>query len=237
MKKAIVIWSITCLTIIQVASQDPFQRVEPRQWEIGISFGEIPIMAGSFKPGISFGYHFNDYLYVGGIYQIVDHIARNGNSFDAAGLGFENLKSSKERVAPRSMLQARLRPHRLAPFVSVGLITNGTDVETVEFGHANHQIGDHTYEGPITVNIARSGAVRPAIGFGYHYAFKNGIVVSTEWSFDWFHPVPAPKLEFDPSFEVNPDDLATKEAEITEAFQSNFHNRYHIFHLGLGYKF
>ena len=190
MKRAIVFWTLSWLTLSQLHAQEPFNQARTHQWEVGLSFGEIPIMAGSFKPGVSFGHHVNDYIYVGGIYQIVDHIARNEDSFDAAGLGFENLLSSRERVAPRSLLHIRLRPHRLAPFVSIGMVTNGTDVETVEFGHASHQIGDNLYEGPITVKMARPRAIRPALGLGYQYSFKNRLTVSTEWSFDWFNPVP-----------------------------------------------
>ncbi|MEO1021583.1 MAG: hypothetical protein AAFW89_03495 [Bacteroidota bacterium] len=206
-------------------------------WEMGISFGEIPIMAGSFKPGISVGYHVNRYLYLGGIYQITDHISRNDDSFDAKNLGFNNLQSSRERVAPRAILHARLRPHQNLPFVSLGILSNGTDKETVTFGDAEHHIGQNSYQGPITVSIKRKRAIRPALGIGYHHQFKNGWSLSTEWSFDWFNPVPAPQLTYTSDIDIQQRDLELKTVEIEREFRDNVHNRYHIFHLGMGYRF
>ncbi|MEO1255957.1 MAG: hypothetical protein AAFY41_13895 [Bacteroidota bacterium] len=213
------------------------QETNIKDWEVGISFGEIPILAGSFKPGLSVGYHFNEYLYLGGIYQIVDNIQRNDKSFDAKSLGFTNLQSSKERVAPRAILHARVRPHKRAPFISFGIVSNGEDEETAIFGDGINQIGNGSYDGPVTVKTKRKAAIRPALGVGYHYDFKNGITVSTEWTFNWFNPVPEPELEFITDYEIEADDLAIKTSEIVYDFQDNFHNRYHIFHLGVGYKF
>ena len=234
---------ITFLFVLCIAFQySPAQDLHPinpmnRGWQVGISFGEIPIMHGSFKPGIRIGYQFNDYIYLGGIYQITDHISRNNDSFDAQNIGLEGLLSSSERVAPRALLNLRLRPHRLSPFVSIGVVYNGDDVETIEYDHRSRQIGESNYEGPMTFEFTRKSAIRPAIGFGYQYTFKNRLTIGTEWTFDFFNPVPSPQIGLSSGFQLEPADQAALFEGIEKEFTRNFHNRYHIFHIGLGYQF
>lgn len=208
-----------------------------RGWQLGISFGEIPIMHGSFKPGIRVGYQFNDFLYVGGIYQITDHISRNDDSFDAQSTGLDGLVSSNEAVAPRAILHARIRPHRYAPFVSLGFVYNGNDTETIQYDDRPRTIGESIYEGKATFQYTRPSAFRPAIGFGYQYTFKNRMTVSTEWTFDFFNPVPKPEIDLQADFQLTESDRTQLFESIKQEFTNNFHNRYHIFHIGLGYQF
>ena len=206
-------------------------------WQLGVSFGEIPILHGSFKPGIQFGYQFNDYLYLGGIYQITDHIERNDDSFDAQSIGLDGLISSKETVAPRALLHARLRPHRLSPFISIGLVYNGNDQETIQFDDRSRIIGKSEYDGTATFTLTRESAIRPAIGFGYQHTFNNRLTISTEWTFNFFDPVPNPDIGFSANYELSELDKGPLFEKINKDFTDNFHNRYHIFHLGLGYQF
>ena len=237
MKKLAVIFLFPIL-LSNVLAQEYSSR-EPLNsgWQLGFSFGEIPILHGSFKPGIRFGYQFNEYLYLGGIYQLTDKIERNEDSFDAQSIGFEGLTNSKEKVAPRALLHARLRPHRLSPFVSIGLVYNGDDQETIQFDDRRRTIGENIYAGPATFKLTRKNAIRPALGFGYLYTFKNNITISTEWTFNFFDPVPTPEIDFSADYELQENDRIPLFENIEAEFTDNFHNRYHIFHIGFGYQF
>jgi hypothetical protein len=59
----------------------------PHYWQLGFGLGELPT-GGSFKPSISIGYHFNDKVYAGIIYQFRDEIRRNESSINAKSSGF-----------------------------------------------------------------------------------------------------------------------------------------------------
>lgn len=205
-------------------------------WMVGVNLGELP-WQGSFKPGITLGYHFNDYSYVGAIYQVSDSIARDGTSFNAAGIGLDGIESSRESVGQRFLLQGRLRPHRLSPYLSVGLVFNGEDTETTRFDARSRTIGEGTYAGGLEVVQRRPAAVRPAFGLGYGYTFDFGLSLATEWTGALQEWTPAPEVTLRSDAALSVDDEGALRTRIRDNFGSSITNVYHLFHITAGYVF
>ena len=204
-------------------------------WMVGLNLGELP-WQGSFKPGISLGYHVNDLMFIGGFYQIGDAIERNGSSFNVQNTGLDGILSSSEEVASRAFLGVRLRPHRYSPFASLGFVYNGADTETMRFDARSREIGASTYDGEISIVQRRSAGLRPALGLGYSYTFDWGLELSTAWS-GWLFESPTPQLSIDSSDPLSPGDEASLRRHIEDGFGSTITNKYHVFQVGAGYAF
>ncbi|MEQ8281046.1 MAG: outer membrane beta-barrel protein [Deltaproteobacteria bacterium] len=204
-------------------------------WQVGLNFGELPF-GGSFKLGFDVGYHFNDLVYVGFTYQIADDIQRDGSSFNANAVGFGGLLESSEEVGQRAYLQTRIRPHRLSPYVSLGVVFNDRDTETMRFDARSRQIGSSTYDGAVTLVQSRPAGLRPAIGLGYAYAFDFGLSIHAEWSGWWMFGAPSPQIDVQ-GVALSDADRRALVARLTDEFQSSPFNTYHVFQLGAGYVF
>ena len=203
---------------------------------VGVDLGELP-WHGSFKPGITFGYHVSDLLYVCGIYQLADSIERDGTSFNAQAIGLDGLTSSRETVGHRAMLHARLRPHRLAPFATVGLVYNGEDVETIRFDARDRTIGGASHSGALTIEQTRPAGIALGIGLGYAYTFDHGLQLSLEWTGAPYAPAPRPQLRFDGDQPLPRDAQAALSERVTREFRASVFNTYHLFHVGAAYGF
>ena len=143
-------------------------------WTVGIGFGEIPFLAGSFKPSVSLGYHVSDHVYVGGIVQLRDVLERGTESFNAVNTGLGGIESTREETGARALIHARLRPHRYSPFLSVGAVFNASDREVMVFDDRRR---DHWQRVLRRCHHARADppwGIRPAVGFGYGYTFDSG---------------------------------------------------------------
>lgn len=189
---------------------------------VGLNLGELP-WGGSFKPGLMLGYQWNDYIYTGVTYQMGDSIRRDEGSFNATGIGLEGLTRSEEDVAGRFMASARIRPHRLAPFATLGVIYNGRDSETSSFMDGT------------TVVQSRPSAWRPAIGLGYEYTLDSGVSMHVEWA-GWVFERPSPEAYLSGG-ERTPEQEAEVMARIDENFKDHITNSYHLFSMGMGYAF
>jgi hypothetical protein len=206
-------------------------------WEIGFTFGEIPVLSGSFKPGISIGYHFNEYFAVSAVYQFKDYLQRDDESFNAQNIGFDGLTGSKETTGERILVALHYRPASWSPYLMAGFVYNNADIETMEFGRQTHQIGDHRYDTEISIVQTRSDGFVPAVGFGYRYDFDNGVSLNTNIAAGIFTPMPEPEITIKTAHEIAADDIKLLKEKITTAYQENFHNRHHIFNLGVSYRF
>lgn len=204
-------------------------------WAIEVGFGEIPFLSGSFKPSVSFGYHINQYVYVGWVVQLRDILERGTESFNARNTGLGHITGTREVTGIRSLLGARIRPHRYAPFLSVGILFNGSDREEMRFGDAPRPIGDNIYEGGLTVVQTRPYAIRPALGLGYGVQFKNGFTFSAEMTGAFFLPAPSPDIQITHEGAVSAADKTRLASHMKQEFKANFHNRYHLFNIGAGY--
>ena len=235
--KTIIITLVTVISISVLNAQE-LKEANPdfRHWQIGIGFGEIP-MAGSFKPSLTFGYHFNEKIYVGAIYQFKDDINRNGSSFNADGTGLSGLTKSHERVGQRFMLQGRYTPVRFAPYISFGVVFNDQDREVMEFAEQDQQIGNNTYHTGLTVTQTRKAGWSPAIGLGYQYDFKFGLSINAEWTPGWFVWVPTPDIQVEAGETIAQEDLDLFKEQTTDEFKSHVTNLYKVFHIGLAYRF
>ena len=204
-----------------------------KSWTVGIEFGEIP-MRGSFKPGLSIGYHFNDFIYIGAVYQIRDKIERNGSSFNAQAIALDGLMSSSEKVGQRGYLQARIRPHRLAPYASIGFVFNDRDTETIRFDDRQRTIGGVNRSGEIIITQSRPSGLRPAFGLGYSYTLPTGIELFTEWSGWWMFGAPKPEVDI-AGQDISESSIRVLKENIIKEFQSSPFNTYHVFQIGVGY--
>ena len=204
-------------------------------WQIGIGLGEIP-MDGSFKPSITFGYHFNEKVYTGLIYQFKDQIQRNESSINARSAGLEGLVSASENVAQRFMLQIRYTPIKNGPYVSGGIVYNGQDNETMKFKKMTRTLSGEVHSGDIIIQQTRPAGWGLALGLGYQYNFKNGFSTGFEWTPAWGQ-YPTPSYSFAGSPELSP--VAKKELahKMNEGFKSSVTNMYKVFHFGIAYRF
>lgn len=203
------------------------------RWHIGLEFGELP-WHGSFKPGLAIGYHVNDYVYAGFVYQIADAIRRDGSSFNAQAIKLDGLTCSSERVGQRAYLQMRLRPHRLAPYASVGLAFNDRDTEIIRFDNRLREIGGERVTGAPRITLSRPAGLRPALGFGYSYTFPSGLALFTEWAGWWIVGAPEPDIDIAGAL-MSARAQSLLRTSITEDFTSSPFNTYHVFQIGVGY--
>lgn len=207
------------------------QEASLQGWQVQLSFGELPWQ--SFKPGLSVGYRFNRHIYLGALYQMRNTIRRGSTSFNANAAGLEGLQDSHERMGQRAALQVRLYPLGGAAYVSGGVVFNDADAEHTTFDARPRSFGEATYHGSLVMHQKRAAGWRPALGIGYNHSFDGGWTVGTEM-FVGISAVPRPTVQFDV-----PSDLDTSvlEQRIAHRFRRTPTNLYHVFHLGVGYRF
>ena len=204
-------------------------------WQIGIGLGELPT-GGSFKPSITFGYHFNDKLYAGIIYQFKDEISRDEASFNAKSTGLNGLLGSNETVAQRFLLQMRYTPVRHGPYISTGFVFNGKDTETMQFANGHRTIAGEDFQGTVQIQQTRPSGWGFALGLGYQYDFKNGLSAGFEWTPAWFQ-YPTPSYTFDGSAALSKNAQNHLKRKMDEGFESSVTNMYKVFHIGVAYRF
>ena len=207
-----------------------------KAWEIGLTFGEIPVLSGSFKPGVTFAFHYNDHISLQTCYHLKDYLQRDGQSFNARNIGFTGLLSSKETTGERILFALQIRPVRWSPYIVAGLVFNNADIETMRFDHRERQIGDNTYDTELTIVQQRERGFAPALGCGYRYDFDNGLSININIAAAVFKAVPTPIVAFNSPAAISAADHTALEEKIDLAYKENFHNRYHIFNLGLSYR-
>ncbi len=200
-----------------------------------VGFGEIPILANSFKPSVGYGKRSGDLEY--GIYlQLKDDLQRDEASFNA-DFGQNGLDSSREETGIRAMLQGRYYPFKNPFYLSFGLLFSGGDRELIEFDARNRVIGEHSYHSSISVELESDEGISPALGIGMAYPISGGWYFTTDFTMAWFRSVPTPDVEVSTSTVATASDLRQLENDILDNYDSNFHNRYHLFNIGLAYEF
>lgn len=202
---------------------------------IFIGFGEIPFLADSFKPSLGYFRKF-DQSEVGIYLQLKDNLRRDDESFNA-DFGQDGLLSSKEETGYRAMLQNRYFPYGNVFNLGLGLIFGGQDTEQTEFDSRIRSIGSHTYESSISVNLKREQKLVPAWGFGFSYPISKQWYFSSDFTMAWLGAVPEPEITINTSANVLNSDLNSLKQSIKGNYTSNFHNRYHLFNLGMEYRF
>jgi hypothetical protein len=206
-------------------------------WQIGLSFGEIPILAGSFKPGVTVGYHVDERVFIGLDVQTPDHLQRDQQSFNARNTGLEGLATSSETTGVRALLSVRVRPNWRLPFVQVGVVYNGDDTETMVFDAHERPIGSGIYPGDLIIEQTRPSGFGLAVGLGYQYDFSNDLSAHLGIALALLSPVPDPEIQLGGAAEVAPADVSDLRAHLTEVYKENLHNHYHLFSVGVGYRF
>ncbi|WP_424961834.1 hypothetical protein [Ekhidna sp.] len=204
-------------------------------WQIGFGLGELPT-GGSFKPSITIGYHFNEKVYAGIIYQFKDEISRGSSSFNAKSTDLEGLSSSSEDVAKRFLFQVRYTPIKNGPFLSGGFVFNGRDTETMRFDDRTRQIYNEPHSGTIKIQQTRPAGWGLALGLGYQYNFKNGFSTGFEWTPAWGQ-YPSPLYQFGGTANLSSEAQANLKKRMDDGFNSSVTNMYKVFHIGVAYRF
>ncbi|MCP4432140.1 MAG: hypothetical protein GY806_14275 [Gammaproteobacteria bacterium] len=200
-----------------------------------VGFGEIPVLADSFKPSVGYGKRSGDFEY--GIYlQLEDDLQRDEESFNA-DFGQDGLDTSTEETGVRAMLQGRYYPFENPFYLSFGLLFSGGDTELMEFDTRNRVIGQNSYDTSISVDLESDEIFAPALGIGMAYPISGGWYFTADFTMAWFNSVPTPDVEISTSMTVSASDLRQLENDILDNYDSNFHNRYHLFNIGLAYEF
>lgn len=205
-------------------------------WQIGIGLGELPI-GGSFKPSLTFGYHFNEKVYAGIIYQFKDKIKRDNSSINAKSNGISGLKSASENVTQRFMFQFRITPVEKGPYISTGFVFNGEDSETMIYEEQNRELFGESFDGSIKINQTRPSGGGFAIGLGYQYDFDNGISLNSEWTPAWFKGYPKPSYKFSGSSNLSESIKEKLQKKMDNKFKDSVTNLYKVFHFGISYRF
>lgn len=204
-------------------------------WQVGFGLGELPT-GGSFKPSITVGYHFNEKVYAGIIYQFKDEISRSNSSFNAKSTNLEGLTSSSEDVAQRFLFQVRYTPIKNGPYLSGGFVFNGMDTETMIFEDMNREIAGEPVSGTIEIQQTRPAGWGLALGIGYQYNFKNGFSAGFEWTPAWGQ-YPTPSYEFGGTSNLSDTAQNKLKHKMDEGFKSSVTNMYKVFHIGVAYRF
>ncbi len=213
------------------------RNADTNRWQLGFTFGEIPILSGSFKPGLTVGYHFNRQVMIEFTYQLKDYLQRDEESFNAVNIGFDGLVSSKETTGERIFLGFRYKPADWSPYLTAGLVYNVADIETIKFDSRERQIGNSIVSGEIEIEQKRESGYAPAVGLGYQYDFSESVSVNTSFAMAFFNDIRTPSLKINSEEEINVSDLKALEDRMEKTYKDNFHNRYHIFNLGVIYRF
>lgn len=203
-------------------------------WQIGIGLGELPI-GGSFKPSFTIGFHVNDHLYIGAIYQLKDKIQRDDSSFNAQSSDLNGLISSSETVAQRFLLQLRYTPFKNGPYLSSGIVYNGKDTENMLFDSSSRVLSGENYEGTIDIHQTRPAGWGMALGLGYQYNFKNGLSAGFEWTPAW-RQYPVPSYLFGGTSNLSDIAKIDLQKKMDDGFKSSVTNMYKVFHIGLAYR-
>lgn len=206
-------------------------------WQLGFTFGEIPILAGSFKPGITVGYNFNSNFMAELTIQLKDYLQRGDESFNAQNIGFDGLTNSSETTGSRIFFGLRYKPWDWSPYLTAGFVYNNEDVETMTFDKRERIIGENTYNTNVKIVQTRGSGIAPAFGFGYQYDFNNGISLNTSFAMAFLTDIATPEVEISSDEPISESDLNSLKEKIINVYDDNFHNRYHIFNLGISYRF
>ena len=227
-------WLVSTLTGGSAQAQES-GSTEP-MFHLGVGFGELP-WQGSFKLSFTAGVWLNDLVYVGAMYQIPDQIRRDRSSFNANDGELDGIVGSSEEVGQRFSLHARIRPHRLAPFVSAGLVHNSRDTEETTYDARERTIGAGTYDGALEITRSRPPGWAFGVGLGYDYRFDNGFNLTVEWLGALYARAPTPDIEIRSDTAIDEDDVRHLQHAIEDDFERSVFNTYHLFHIGGGYTF
>lgn len=225
---------ISMLFASNIAKSQDNLRPNTSYWQIGLGLGELPI-GGSFKPSITFGYHFNKRVYTGVIYQFKDEVSRGASSFNVQSSDLEGIISSSETVAQRLLLQVRYTPIKNGPYLSGGIVFNGQDTETMRFDNRTRQIAEDSFDGIIEIEQTRPAGWGLALGLGYQYDFKNGLSTGFEWTPAWGQ-YPTPSYQFSGSSILSTKAKEELKNRMDKGFRENVTNMYKVFHIGIAYR-
>jgi len=202
---------------------------------IFLGFGELPIVSSSFKPAIGYSLKISGLEY--GIYlQQADSLKRDDESYNA-DFGQGGLVSSSEKTSYRGMLQSKYFPFNEMLYLSLGVVFGGADSEKISFGKRERSIGSGNYNTSINLVLEREASIEPALGFGLAYVITGSVSFVTDFTMAWLGAVPNPVVSISTSDSVLIGDQNELIKHIRSNYRSNFHNRYHLFNIGLQYSF
>lgn len=209
--------------------------VKAKDQFIFVGFGELPLMSDSFKPSLGYGRIYSNHE-IGLFIQLDDHIKRDEESFNA-NFGQDSLETSEETVGERLMIQYKYYPSSRYFYFTLGAMYGGNDKEKMTFNNQLRTIGSNQYNTDLTIEVERETSFRPLVGFGLSYPITQNFKLTTDFTIDWFSPVPSPKVKISSSSSISAQDQEVLEQEIKDNYKDNFHNRYHVFNIGLQFSY
>ncbi len=203
-------------------------------WQVGVGLGELPT-GGSFKPSFTFGYHLNEHVYFGVVYQLPDEISRGSSSFNAQSAGLGGIEKTFETVSERLLIQCAYTPIEHGPYISFGAVYNGEDSEAMSFDDRTRILADESVSGALNFTQTRPAGWGAALGIGYRYHFESGLSVGFEWTPAWGQ-YPEPTYNFEGNVQLLESARNKIQQRMDDSFSSNVTNMYKIFHIGFAYR-
>lgn len=194
---------------------------------IGLGFGEIPILAQSAKYAISVGRYLSEDFSFLGVIQSKDTLQRNGESFNAQNSGLDGLSSSTETTGERLLAAIVYEPQWSYVHFIAGVLYNGSDTEQMRFSSQQ----------TIDIEVTRTHRTVPVIGIGYAHDITRQWFFHTSMTAGIFSGISEPDVSVKTS---EPIDQITREkitSQVIDGYMDNFHNHYHIFNIGIAYRF
>jgi hypothetical protein len=212
-----------------------FSALANASYLIGTGVGEIPALSDSFKPAVYLGYELTSSMKTFLYLQGKDSIERDGESFNA-DYGQQGLQVSSEETGIRAGLIVRYYPWNDYFYLTTGLIYNEADTEQQVFDTQSRMIGSNAYATDLQVTIKRPSGFGYGVGLGFEAPLTSNISLFADFTMD----ILSDPVEPDITIRANGLSQADSEAlrkQISDNYQSNFHNRYHMFNLGMTFKF
>lgn len=202
----------------------------------GASFGEIPVLAESFKPSVTWikpvgntGWGIRTTL------QRADHIRRDGESFNARIAGLEGLQSSRESTGARHLIALNHQSGDVGLNLFVGALYSGKDQESIYFDDQMRTLAE-SHSGDLDITISRPEAVRFVCGVGYRYKINTTWSVTMDIAADLLGGVPGQEVTMGSNNTLSEKNRSEIIRRFQEAYHDNIHNRYHQFTIAIQYR-
>ena len=131
------------------------------------------------------------------------------------------------------MLQVKYFPWSNYFYLNVGSIYNDIDKEDIEFRDQLRTIGDNQYTTDLSISITRPAAIKPAFGIGLSWPITHSVFFNTDFTMNWLGDIQNPDIRIHSTVHLDDRDRSQLRDNISQNYKNNFHNRYHLFNIGV----
>jgi len=189
---------------------------------IGLGFGEIPLMDSSFKPSLYAQSYLDESSFLFTHLQAKDNLQRDENSFNIQKANRDDLVYSKETTGERVFIG--FGQNIIGKNLSLigGLLYTGMDTENALFANSTK------------VSIQRDSKVSFITGLSAKFTIYKNLYFDIAFAMDPMNKPEKPTVSVLSNSQEEKLDLKNK---LEKGYVDNFHNRYHIFNIGITYKY